>query len=134
MTDVHTKEQRSRNMAAIKSRGNESTEMTMARLLRQKNITGWRRHYKIDGRPDFIFKKNKIAVFIDGCFWHGCKRCYKQPKTNGKFWNSKIEENKHRDRKVNKLLKQKNWRAVRIWEHELKEKPDYAIKRVQVKL
>lgn len=115
-------EQRSKNMAAVKSRGNKSTEQIFLRFLRRHKIVGWRRHYKqLPGTPDFAFPKSRVAVFLDGCFWHGCKRCFKMPKTNRKFWAEKIEGNKKRDRLVSKAIRAKNWSVVRLWEHTLKE-------------
>jgi DNA mismatch endonuclease (patch repair protein) len=121
MADVHTREQRSKNMAAIRGRGNKSTELRLVSLFKENKITGWRRHpADIAGRPDFIFRKPKVAVFIDGCFWHGC-RCSVSPKSNAEFWNNKISANKKRDRLVTKALKEEGWRVVRIWEHDLKK-------------
>lgn len=121
MTDVHTKQQRSKNMAAIRSKGNESTEAAFLSLLKTNKIRGWRRHYPIEGNPDFAFPKDKVAIFIDGCFWHGCKKCMVQPKSNAKFWKSKIEQNKNRDRKVNRALKKSGWKILRVWEHEIQK-------------
>lgn len=71
------------------------------------------------GRPDIIFKKQKAAVFLDGCFWHGCTKCRGIPKTNKEFWRTKIAANRKRDRRVVKELRSVGWRAIRIWEHEL---------------
>lgn len=114
-------EQRSKNMAAVKSRGNKSTELKLVALFRKNKITGWRRHYKrLKGTPDFAFPKHKLAVFIDGCFWHGCKQS-KLPTSNRSFWKKKITSNKERDRRVNKNIRAKGWKVVRIWEHEIKE-------------
>jgi DNA mismatch endonuclease, patch repair protein len=122
MSDVFTKEKRSQVMSRIRGKGNESTELKMVRLLREKKITGWRRHYaQVMGRPDFIWPKKKIAVFIDGCFWHGCPKCFQMPKNNRKFWAEKIAGNKKRDMKVNKELRKKGWRVIRIWEHSLEK-------------
>ncbi len=105
MTDRITKEQRSRNMSAIKARGNKSTEMKVVNYFRDHGITGWKRHYKkIFGNPDFVFLNNKVVLFIDGCFWHGCPSHYYTPKTNKKFWSDKIKSNKKRDKNVNKIL------------------------------
>lgn len=129
MADVHTKEQRSRNMAAIKSRGNKTTEQQFLSLLKAAHIHGWRRHYKILGKPDFAFPKQKTAVFIDGCFWHGCKSCFQMPKQNQKFWRNKINQNQTRDRLVNKTLKKEGWHVLRIHEHELK-KPEKVLTKV----
>jgi DNA mismatch endonuclease Vsr len=73
-------------------------------------------------RPDFVFRERKLAVFVDGCFWHGCAKCYVRPRQNRKFWDAKFARNTERDRKVNKALKAAGWQVLRIWEHELKRK------------
>ncbi len=125
MTDVLTKEQRSRNMSAIRSRGNKDTELKTIKLFKRYGINGWRRHYdKLPGKPDFIFYSKKMAVFVDGCFWHGCKRCFVQPKSNIKYWKLKIERNKKRDKEVKRWLHIKGWVVVRIWEHEINKSLD----------
>ncbi|MBU2614971.1 MAG: very short patch repair endonuclease [Elusimicrobia bacterium] len=122
MSDVHTTEQRSRNMAAIRGRGNKSTEVALAKIFRRNGITGWQRHYRrFPGLPDFTFAKHKIVVFVDGCFWHGCKIHYKSPSTRRKFWSDKITKNKQRDRKISAYYKQKGWKVLRIWEHQIKK-------------
>lgn len=132
MTDVLTKEQRSYNMSVIKSSNTKSTEITLAKLFRVYGIVGWRRNNKrIFGRPDFVFLKNKIAVFVDGCFWHGCPRCYISPKSNKAFWDKKIKTNIKRDRLVTKELKNKHWNVLRIWEHEIKKSPRGAIDKIR---
>ncbi len=121
MADTHTKIQRSKNMASIRSVGNKSTEMALISLMRANKITGWRRHSKIvTGQPDFIFLKQKIAVFVDGCFWHGCPKCSLKSKSNNEYWDQKIIRNKTRDRAVSNDLKKLGWRVVRIWEHDIK--------------
>jgi len=106
-------------MAAIRSRGNESTEVRLARLLRKIGITGWRRHLHLIGRPDFSFPRERIAVFVDGCFWHGCPEHFTQPKSSKTFWVKKIALNKIRDAKVSRELRRQGWTVVRIWEHAL---------------
>lgn len=108
-------------MAAIKSRGNKSTEERFLKLLKEKHITGWRRNnMKVTGRPDFIFPNKKLAIFLDGCFWHGCPICYKEPKSNIKFWVGKIKNNRRRDKVVSRKLRSTGWDVLRVWEHELK--------------
>jgi len=121
MADTHTKKQRSENMAKIRSTGNKSTELALISLLRRNKITGWRRHSKkVAGRPDFIFPKKKIAVFVDGCFCHGCLKCDLKSKSNNKYWSLKISRNKERDGLVKKQLKKAGWIVIRIWEHDIK--------------
>lgn len=119
--DTVSREKRSEMMAAIKGKGNLSTEVALMTILRKEKITGWRRHYnRVEGRPDFAFPKEKLAIFIDGCFWHGCKKHGAIPKSNIEYWRDKIEANKKRDRSVNRILKNKKWAVLRIWEHEIK--------------
>ena len=128
MADTHTKIQRSKNMASIRSVGNKSTEIALVSLLRQNKITGWKRHSKTAaGRPDFIFSKQKTAVFVDGCFWHGCKKHCIMPKSNKGYWGPKIAKNKSRDRAVNRLYRGKGWKIMRIWEHEVRKNSDKII-------
>ena len=75
----------------------------------------------IIGNPDFANKKQKIAIFIDGCFWHKCPKHYIKPKNNMIFWKNKIKKNVQRAENVNKLLKKEGWRIIRIWEHDIKK-------------
>jgi len=70
-------------------------------------------------KPDFVFPKSKLAVFVDGCFWHGCPRHFIRPRGNAAFWRKKIAANKARDRLVNRTLRRQGWKVLRIWEHEL---------------
>jgi DNA mismatch endonuclease (patch repair protein) len=107
-------------MAAVRSKGNKATELKMVAILRAGGITGWRRHQGLLGRPDFVFRRQRLAVFIDGCFWHGCPNHCRMPKTNTEYWNPKIAGNKRRDREVTVALRAKGWRICRLWEHELK--------------
>jgi len=118
--DTFSKIERSRIMASVKSANNKSTELRFLSLLKKKGITGWRRNYSLTGRPDFVFPRLKIAVFIDGCFWHSCHKHCRLPASNKDYWNSKIEKNKIRDKKTSKALRGKGWTVIRIWEHEIK--------------
>jgi DNA mismatch endonuclease (patch repair protein) len=119
VADVLTKKKRSQIMAAIRSKGNKATELKLASILRAAGITGWRRHQPIPGRPDFIFRRARLAVFVDGCFWHGCRWHCRMPKSRGAYWNPKIDRNKARDSAVRSLLLDDGWRVLRIWEHSL---------------
>ncbi len=124
MPDIFTRKKRSEVMSRIRRAGNKGTELRLITIFRANGITGWRRGSKLPGRPDFVFPKLKLAVFVDGCFWHGCPRHATWPKTRAAFWQRKIEANKARDRKVNRLLRAKGWKVIRIWEHELRKKAD----------
>ena len=130
--DMYTKTGRSELMSRIRSKGNKRTELKLAALFRRHGITGWRRNCKIFGKPDFVFRRERVAVFVDGCFWHGCPVHGRMPKSNKKFWREKIERNKRRDRKVSRVLRGKGWRVLRVWEHALAtKKMDVTIRRIQ---
>jgi len=118
--DIFEKAKRSQIMSRIRGKGNEKTEVRLANIMRKTDIRGWRRHLPIPGRPDFAFRKQKVAVFVDGCFWHGCPRCFRLPKQNRAFWKAKIEGNRRRDRTVNGRLRRLGWKVIRIRECRLK--------------
>jgi DNA mismatch endonuclease (patch repair protein) len=109
-------------MSRIRSSGNKGTELRLVAIFRAHGITGWRRNSKLPGRPDFIFPLRRLAVFVDGCYWHGCAVHYRRPKSNRKFWDAKIARNRRRDREVCRLLKARGWRVLRVWEHALARK------------
>lgn len=113
---------RSELMSRIRSRGNKDTEVALAKLFRRNKITGWRRNQKIFGKPDFIFRQMRLALFVDGCFWHGCPKHGTKPKGNAAFWRRKFSRNIARDRLVTRALRATGWRVLRIWEHELARK------------
>ena len=129
MTDIYSTFKRSKLMSRVRGKGNKSTELRLAGLFREHGITGWRRHQPLPGKPDFVFRKERLAVFVDGCFWHGCPRCYTKPKQNAKFWQGKIGANKRRDRRVARQLRADGWSVCRIWECRLK-KPEATIRRI----
>lgn len=134
MTDIFTKAKRSEVMSHIRGRGNKETEMALATLLRCHHITGWRRDFPIFGKPDFAFPQSKLAVFVDGCFWHCCPKHSTQPANNRAFWKKKLAANKTRDLVVSKTLRQAGWRVVRVWEHELAKSPQRCIERIKAVL
>ena len=108
-------------MQRIRSRGNRTTELRFVKLLRRYKIQGWRRGSKLFGRPDFVFSRQKVVVFIDGDFWHGNPKKYRIPKSNCTYWQKKITGNKDRDRLVNRSLRKDRWIVMRIWESDLRE-------------
>ena len=133
MSDVFTKAKRSQVMSRIRSRGNKDTELALIKLFHRNKINGWRRHVQIvtsprpspqrgEGvkvRPDFVFRQVRLALFVDGCFWHGCPKHATQPKGNAAFWRRKFSQNIARDRFVTRSLRSSGWRVLRIWEHDL---------------
>ena len=106
-------------MSRIRGTGNKDTELRLIQIFRANGITGWRRGSKLPGKPDLVFPKLKTAVFVDGCFWHGCPKHATWPKNRAAFWLAKIVGNKARDRRVNSALRKRGWTVVRVWEHEL---------------
>ncbi|MBP5305508.1 MAG: hypothetical protein J6Z02_06625 [Lachnospiraceae bacterium] len=88
MSDIFTKEKRSQIMSHIRSKNNKSTELKLIKIFKEYGITGWRRNYNVKGHPDFVFLQKKIAVSVDGCFWHGHKCQKHNPDINKEFWKS----------------------------------------------
>lgn len=113
--DHVSKEVRSKIMAAVHSRGNTTTELPLGKLLWAADLKGYRKHWHVAGKPDFAWPGRKVAVFVDGCFWHGCS-CKYLPRTNTEFWRNKIETNKRRDHRVVQSLRRDGWKVVRIKE------------------
>ncbi|MBE3039243.1 MAG: very short patch repair endonuclease [Chloroflexi bacterium] len=133
MPDFLSKETRSKVMAAIRSKGNKDTELLLASIFRTNGISGWRRQPRLVGRPDFVFPKERLAVFIDGCFWHGCRWHCRMPKSRLEYWRPKIERNRRRDKEANRLLLEKGWKILRIWEHSLRD-PKLLVSKVSAAL
>jgi DNA mismatch endonuclease (patch repair protein) len=151
VSDVFDVVKRSEVMSRIRGKGNKTTEIALAAALRKAGITGWRRHIllKVKAkpsrrshalkleiivvRPDFIFRQAKLAVFVDGCFWHQCPLHSKVPENNREFWEQKLRRNVERDRETNRALRAAGWRVLRLWEHELQE-PSGAIRKVKRQL
>ncbi len=129
MPDVFTKAKRSEVMSRIRGRGNKDTELALAKLLRRHKISGWRRNQKIFGKPDFMFRQVRLALFVDGCFWHGCPKQETKPKNNRAFWRRKFLGNKKRDALVTRTLRRAGWRVLRVWEHELARKNEIRLVR-----
>ena len=114
---------RSRIMAQVRSRGNRSTELQLIKCFRILGIKGWRRGSNIIGKPDFVFPKLRLAVFVDGCFWHGCFQHCRMPSTKKRYWFAKINANRERHKTVSQALKKLGWSTLRIWEHDIRPQP-----------
>lgn len=121
MTDVFDKSKRSDIMQKIRGKGNRSTELALINLFKKQKITGWRRGYPVKGHPDVVFLNEKIAIFVDGCFWHGHDCRNTRPKSNEEFWSNKIDGNIEHDKIVTEKFEKRGWTVVRIWECELKK-------------
>lgn len=119
MTDMFNRQERSRIMSKIRSRGNVATELRFVEILKKNKIVGWRRGIRLAGNPDFVFRAARVAVFIDGDFWHGNLRKFRVPKSNVAYWGEKIRGNQRRDRRVSRLLRSQGWRVLRFWQSSL---------------
>jgi len=108
-------------MSRIRSRGNLATELRFIEIARKHKIAGWRRGSKLPGKPDFVFPREKIVVFVDGDFWHGNPEKFRIPKSNTKYWTKKILSNIRRDRKITRLLRSRGWSVLRFWQSSLKD-------------
>ena len=132
MADIYTCAERSALMAKVRGRGNLTTEEALAKIFRVEGWSGWRRQRTIGGRvaagtrcrvrPDFVFAARRLAVFVDGCFWHGCPQHGTRPRGNAAFWRAKFRRNQARDRRDTRRLGRAGWKVLRLWEHELKPK------------
>ena len=122
MADIFEKEKRSKIMSAVHSKQNKSTEMKLIKIFKENGIVGWRRNYKVKGHPDFVFPDKKIAIFVDGCFWHGHDCRNTRPADNAEYWQKKRERNMRHDKEITTLFENRGWTVIRIWECELKKK------------
>jgi DNA mismatch endonuclease (patch repair protein) len=119
MADNLPAQVRSRTMAAVRSKGNRTTELALSECLRVAGLCGYRKHWAVEGRPDFAWPSLRVAVFVDGCFWHGCT-CKRMPKTNQAFWRKKIGRNRDRDKHVSGKLRRAGWAVIRIKECQVR--------------
>jgi DNA mismatch endonuclease, patch repair protein len=120
MADVLTREQRSFNMSRITGK-NTKPELILRRFLFSKGLRGYRVHSALFGKPDIVFPRHKLVIFVDGCFWHKCPRCFVKPATNRGFWEKKIAGNIKRDQLVKKRLSEDGYKVIRFWEHEIRK-------------
>ena len=123
MPDTLTPTERSARMAMVRGKGNRSTEGRVEELLRAQRIRGWKKHPNdILGKPDFYFPSKRLAVFIDGCFWHACPKCARRtPSTRQEFWRAKISDTRRRDDRIRRRLRTLGHHVMRIWEHDLRD-------------
>ena len=122
MADIFDKAKRSEIMKKVRSKNNKSTELKLIQIFKENNIHGWRRNYKVKGHPDFVFLNKKIAIFVDGCFWHGHDCRNTKPKDNQEYWDKKRERNMKHDIEITDYFENRGWTVIRIWECELKNK------------
>lgn len=127
---IPKKESISKVMSANKAR-NTKPEIILRKALWKENIRGYRLHGKeIPGKPDIIFSSKRIAIFVNGCFWHRCPYCTLHlPKSNQEFWRNKFEANKQRDKKKVSALKKMGWKVITVWECEINNDISYIVKK-----
>lgn len=134
MADVFDKEKRSEVMRRVRSKENKTTELRLIELFQQHHITGWRRNYPVKGHPDFVFPEKRVAVFVDGCFWHGHDCRNTRPADNKEYWQKKRERNMRHDQEITKRFESRGWTVLRIWECELRVKNQQLLGKKLVKI
>lgn len=133
MADILSKKERSRLMARIKGRDTQ-IEMTIRRSIWREGYRYRLHSKKLPGRPDIAFVYCRLAVFIDGCFWHRCPIHSTIPQNNRRFWLEKLEANKKRDLRIELELKNLGWHLLRFWEHEVEKTPDKVVRTIKLHL
>lgn len=128
-TDVLTTEQRSHCMSSIRGK-NTKPELVLRKALWAAGLQ-YRLKNRLPGRPDIIFPGMKIAIFVDGCFWHKCPEHFQAPAQNARFWADKIARNVERDQEANLQLEAEGWRVIRLWEHEVRDSPGSCVSRIR---
>lgn len=131
--DVFSKQKRSWVMSRI--RADTWVELRFRRACWQAGIRGWRLHRRVEGaRPDMLFARLRVAVFIDGCFWHGCPKCYQAPRNNAQFWRRKLTANRARDRAQSRKLRRQGWQVLRFWECDTERRTSWCIQQLRESL
>ena len=130
MTDIFSKKKRSEIMGKVKNKDSK-IETDFRKALWKKGFRYRKNVTNYFGKPDLVLKKHKTVIFIDSCFWHGCKKHRPLPTTNRKFWKNKINRNKERDREVSKYYRKLGWKIIRVWEHEIKNNLNRAVKKLK---
>lgn len=135
MADKFKKSIRSFIMSRIKGR-NTKAEVQFRRGLFNRGYRYSLRHRfkELNFRPDLTLKAKKACIFIDGCFWHMCPKCFKRPKSNKTYWGPKLKRNAERDRQQTRFLKKNGWKVIRIWEHEVNDKLEHALNKTVAKI
>ena len=127
MADVFSAQKRSQIMKRVRPSGNKTTELKLIKYFSDNHITGWRRNYDVKGHPDFVFLDKRIAVFVDGCFWHGHDCRNTKPSDNAEYWSKKRNKNIQHDRAVTERFEHRGWTVIRIWECELTKKNQHIL-------
>jgi DNA mismatch endonuclease (patch repair protein) len=129
MADIFSKKKRSEIMSKVRSKDSK-IETEFRKKLWRAGFRYSKNSSKYFGKPDIVLLKYKTAVFVDSCFWHGCKKHGSMPQTRKKFWEAKIERNKQRDKDVNKHYKKIDWKVFRVWEHDLNNNLEKTVSKI----
>jgi DNA mismatch endonuclease, patch repair protein len=129
MADNLKPEDRLKTMQAVRGKGTRLEKRLWA-MLAGMRLKGWKKNAEsITGKPDIVFTNQRVAVFIDGCFWHGCPYCHRKlPKTNQEYWERKIKRNVALAKLHNRQLRRDGWNVIRVWEHEMSDTTKIKIK------
>jgi DNA mismatch endonuclease (patch repair protein) len=130
MTDTVSKKKRSEIMSKVKSKGSK-IEIEFRKAIWKAGFRYSKNPTKYFGKPDLVLKKHKTVIFVDSCFWHGCKRHCRLPATRKEYWTEKIERNKQRDKEVNRYYKKIGWKVIRVWEHDIENKAVRIVKNIE---
>jgi DNA mismatch endonuclease Vsr len=126
MADTISPQKRSEVMRRVRGK-NTSIEIQFRKALWAAGLRGYRVNLrKLPGNPDVVFGPAKVAIFIDGCYWHGCPKHCRMPSSNREYWETKIGRNIQRDKTNRAALRKAGWRVLRFWEHEIKKSPERA--------
>ena len=129
--DIYSKKKRSEIMSKVRNKDSK-IETEFRKKLWEAGFRYLKNSTKYFGKPDIVLPKYKTVIFIDSCFWHGCKKHGSIPETRKKFWTKKIERNKARDKEVNRHYKKDGWKIIRIWEHDLKRDCKFDFKKIKI--
>jgi DNA mismatch endonuclease (patch repair protein) len=129
MTDTVSKKKRSEIMSKVKSKDSK-IEVDFRKAIWKAGFRYRKNSTKYFGKPDMVLPKHKTAIFIDSCFWHGCERHCRLPAARKKYWTTKIERNKERDKEVNRHYKKIGWRVIRVWEHKILDNTQEIVEKV----
>ncbi|MFP4514743.1 MAG: very short patch repair endonuclease [Parcubacteria group bacterium] len=133
MADIFSKMKRSDIMSKVRNKDSK-IEIALRKALWKAGYRYRKNSIKYFGKPDIVLPKYKTVIFVDSCFWHGCKKHGSMPATRTEFWEKKIARNKERDKEVNLHYKKESWQVIRVWEHEITKKDPVAIEKIISKI
>lgn len=129
MPDTFSRKKRSEIMRQVKSK-NTKPELAVRSALHKRGLR-YRLNYPLPGKPDIVFVRARVVVFIDSCFWHGCPHHLRMPNSNREYWETKIDRNIRRDAEINAEYARSEWKQLRLWEHELKKNFDLCVDQIE---